>query len=62
VEAVDVDRDTDLIITAPRKGDSFVLPGNGDGTFQPPRMIGSGVLRVADFNGDGSRICSAQDW
>ena len=53
--AVDVDGDkkADLIITAPFKGDSFVLPGNGDGTFQPPRMIGSGVLRVADFNGDG---------
>jgi uncharacterized protein (TIGR03437 family) len=55
VAAVDVngDKKADLIITAPFNGDSFVLPGNGDGTFQPPRMIGSGVLRVADFNGDG---------
>ena len=55
VAAVDVDGDkkADLIITAPFNRDSFVLLGNGDGTFQPPRMIGSGVLRVADFNGDG---------
>src|SRR5215831_492464 len=55
VAAVDVngDKRADLIITAPFKGDSFVLPGNGDGSFQPPRMIGSGVLRVADLNGDG---------
>jgi uncharacterized protein (TIGR03437 family) len=55
VAAVDVngDKKADLIITAPFKGDSFVLLGNGDGTFQPPGMIGSGVLRVADFNGDG---------
>jgi uncharacterized protein (TIGR03437 family) len=55
VAAVDVngDKKADLIITAPFKGDSFVFAGNGDGTFQPPRMIGSGVLRVADFNGDG---------
>src|SRR5215831_2637703 len=55
VAAVDVngDKKADLIITAPFNGDSFVLPGNGDGTFQAPRMVGSGVLRVADFNGDG---------
>jgi hypothetical protein len=55
VAAVDVDGDkrADLIITTPFNGDSFVLPGNGDGTFQPPRMIGRGVLRVADFNDDG---------
>jgi uncharacterized protein (TIGR03437 family) len=55
VAAVDVngDKRADLIITVPFNGDSYVLPGNGDGTFQPPRMVGSGVLRVADFNGDG---------
>src|SRR5215471_9719546 len=55
VAAADIDGDkkADLIITAPFNGDSFVLRGNGDGTFQPPRMIGRGVLRVADFNGDG---------
>jgi uncharacterized protein (TIGR03437 family) len=55
VAAVDVngDKKADLIITAPFEGDSFVLRGNGDGTFQPPRMIGRGVLRVADFNDDG---------
>ena len=55
VAAVDVNGDNkaDLIITTPFKGDSFVLPGNGDGTFQAARMIGAGVLRVADFNGDG---------
>jgi uncharacterized protein (TIGR03437 family) len=62
VAAVDLDGDkkTDLIITAPYKGDSLVLSGNGDGTFQPPRMIGRGVLRVADFNGDGKPdlLCS----
>jgi uncharacterized protein (TIGR03437 family) len=55
VAAVDVNGDNkaDLIITTPFKGDSFVLPGNGDGTFQAARMIGAGVLRVADFNDDG---------
>lgn len=55
VAAVDVngDKKPDLIVTVPYKGDSFVLLGNGDGTFQQPGMIGSGVLRVADFNGDG---------
>ena len=55
VAAVDVngDKRADLIITAPFNGDSFVLPGNGDGTFQAPRMIGRGVLRAADLNGDG---------
>jgi uncharacterized protein (TIGR03437 family) len=62
VAVVDVtgDNKADLIITASSKGDSFVLPGNGDGTFQAPRMIGSGVLRVADFNGDGKPdlLCS----
>src|SRR5262245_42531309 len=54
VAAVDVngDKKPDLIITAPFNGDSFVLPGNGDGTFLAPAMIGRGVLRVADFNGD----------
>jgi hypothetical protein len=55
VAAVDVnsDKKPDLIITQPFNGGSSVLLGNGDGTFQPGRTIGTGVLRVADFNGDG---------
>jgi hypothetical protein len=55
VAAVDVnsDKKPDLIITQRFNGSSFVLLGNGDGTFQSGRMIGTGVLRVADFNGDG---------
>jgi uncharacterized protein (TIGR03437 family) len=54
VAALDLngDRKTDLVITAPLSGDSFLLAGNGDGTFRQPVKIGSGVLRVADFNGD----------
>jgi len=58
VAAVDVnsDKKPDLIVTQPFNGSSYVLLGNGDGTFQPGRTIGTGVLRVlrvADFNGDG---------
>ena len=55
VAALDLngDRKTDIVITTSVNGDSFLLPGSGDGTFQQPVKIGSSVLRVADFNGDG---------
>jgi hypothetical protein len=51
VAAIDVNGDRKLDLLA---GGALLSLGNGDGTFQPPRMISSaGLLRVADFNGDG---------
>jgi large repetitive protein len=35
-------------------GDILILPGNGDGAFQPYQRLGRGIaLAVADLNGDG---------
>lgn len=35
-------------------GDILILPGNGDGTFQPYQRLGRNIaLAVADLNGDG---------
>jgi len=54
VAAVDVNGDKKLDLLANGDGGTFLLLGNGDGTFQTPRMISSAaLLRVADFNGDG---------
>ncbi len=46
----------DLLITAQQA--SYLLPGNGDGTFQAPSAIpldgySNSMLTIADFNGDG---------
>jgi hypothetical protein len=46
-------------LTCSASGSVAVLLGNGDGTFQPPVIYGSGgseadFVAVADFNGDGN--------
>src|SRR6185295_12812513 len=61
IDAGDLNGDTiqDLVVAIPTNGSrTAVLLGNGDGTFQPPRIIIEPGLRVpqfqviADFNGD----------
>jgi len=57
----DFNRDgiADLVVAGNLNGVPTFLPGNGDGTFGSPVPVqalsgyGSGVLALADFNGDG---------
>src|SRR6185295_11097972 len=62
IDAGDLNGDTiqDLVVAIPTNGSrTAVLIGNGDGTFQAPRIITEPRLRVpqfqviADFNRDG---------
>jgi hypothetical protein len=60
VVAGDFNNDTklDLAVSNNGKGDVSELLGNGDGTFQSPRLFhvkGAASLSVADFNGDGNQ-------
>jgi hypothetical protein len=45
------------ILDSASNGDLFIRLGNGDGTFQPPRLVNSRRnvqdIWVSDFNGDG---------
>ncbi len=52
------DKKLDLAVSNNGKGDVSELLGNGDGTFQAPRLFqvrGAASLSVADFNGDGNQ-------
>jgi hypothetical protein len=56
----DFNNDTklDLAVSNNGKGDVSELLGNGDGTFQSPRLFhvkGAASLSVADFNGDNNQ-------
>jgi hypothetical protein len=53
----------DLVLASDYGGGFSVLPGNGDGTFQPPQNFATGLgayrgvaqpVAVADLNGDGA--------
>ncbi|HSZ54400.1 MAG TPA: FG-GAP-like repeat-containing protein [Tepidisphaeraceae bacterium] len=54
---VNADGKLDLIAISLYDDAAVVLPGNGDGTFGPPRAFGVGLnpigVAVADMNGDG---------
>jgi VCBS repeat protein/HYDIN/CFA65/VesB family protein/centrosomal CEP192-like protein len=53
--AVDVNHDGKLDLVAGGNGPATTLFGNGDGTFQPPRVFAylfGNLLLVAEFNGD----------
>ena len=63
IDVADLNRDTiqDLVVAIPTNGSrTAILMGNGDGTFQPARIITEPRLRVpqfqviADFNRDGN--------
>src|SRR6266542_3551615 len=47
----------DIVVAAPSLIGVHILPGNGDGTFQPVQLVLTGVqlnsVVVADLNGDG---------
>lgn len=51
----DFNRDGRLDLITNSGSGTLLLPGNGDGSFQPPTLISSvtGVLATADLNGDG---------
>ena len=52
------DQKIDLAVSNNGKGEVSELLGNGDGTFQAPRLFpvkGAASLSVADFNGDGNQ-------
>jgi hypothetical protein len=55
--AADIDSDGRLDLITGTIGEVVLLRGNGDGTFQPPRMIGPQVYSAgvasADLDGDG---------
>jgi hypothetical protein len=56
VAAADVNADgkLDLVAVYYFTGGTFLLIGNGNGAFQPPKLIApENTLRLADFNNDG---------
>lgn len=72
VAAADYDGDgiIDLAMTQTSTDEVYIVFGVGDGTFEPPSSIATGVLptriRAADVNGDGAMdvclICEASGW
>jgi hypothetical protein len=52
---MNADGKLDLILSDPGSKQSYILPGNGDGTFQSPRQLPflSTFSAVGDFNNDG---------
>jgi hypothetical protein len=54
---VNGDGQQDLVLADSYSNDVSILLGNGDGTFQPGRLYGTGFtpagVAVGDFNGDG---------
>ncbi|HEY7096849.1 MAG TPA: VCBS repeat-containing protein [Terriglobales bacterium] len=57
LQDLDKDKKLDILVSTFAKGDISELRGNGDGTFQSPRIFHVGTradaIRVADFNSDG---------
>lgn len=58
--AADINRDGNLDVIAVSGDGLVILPGNGNGTLQAPRIVYentgfSAFVQVADFNGDGHR-------
>ena len=54
-----------IIVNGNYEPEVFVLPGNGDGTFQAPTArpsTGDSTIAVADFNGDGVPDVAAVDY
>ncbi len=56
----------DLVVTGQNLTGAYVILGNGDGTFGPPRSVGSVnnpyTVAVADFNGDGKLDIALNDF